>query len=197
MRQLPARTVVLVIVLCALVLPAGLLQADTGAELQKSLLAATVRAIELEIEATRMKLKAAEAGTGPKENVERFRQKIRDLEAEQAKFGSLKPAEYPAPVEAPSDPASVLESSSGSGPVLPPVIREVTVRVQGPCIEGTLLPVEGASKSGPFYHLSGITGGDYGILKPGKKHRLQLCLVYRREYFGLIGDFYVYVLSVR
>jgi len=56
---------------------------------------------------------------------------------------------------------------------------------------------EGASKSGPFYHLSGITGGDYGILKPGKKHRLQLCLVYRREYFGLIGDFYVYVLGVR
>ena len=43
MRQLPARTVVLVMVLCALVLPAGLLQADTGAELQKNLLAATVK----------------------------------------------------------------------------------------------------------------------------------------------------------
>jgi hypothetical protein len=35
-------------------------------------------------------LRNAEEGTGPQENVERFRQKIRDLEAEQAKFGSLK-----------------------------------------------------------------------------------------------------------
>jgi hypothetical protein len=38
-------------------------------------------------------LKSAEEGTGPQENVERFRQKIRDLEAEQARFGSLKPGE--------------------------------------------------------------------------------------------------------
>jgi hypothetical protein len=178
------------------VLPKEGAPADSGADLQKSLLAATVGAIKLEIEATRQRLKAAE-GTAPKQNVERFRQKIRSLEAEQARFGSLKPAEYPAPLKAPSDPASVLESSSGFGPVLPPVIREVTVRVEGPCAEGALLPVEGASKSGPFYHLAGIAGGDYAILKPGKEYRMELCLVYRREYFGLIGDFYAYVLSVR
>ena len=44
---------------------------------------------------------------------------------------------------------------------------------------------------------AGIAGGDYGLLKAGKKLRLELCLVYRREYYGFIGDFYVYVLSVR
>jgi len=188
---------VLVLVLCALVLPAAMLQADGGADLQKSLLAATLKAVELEIVATRQKLNAAEQGTGPKDNVERFRQKIRDLEAEQARFGRMKPEEYPAPVKKPSDPASILEPSGSFGPVLPPLIREAVVKVDGRCAEGSLLPVEGASKSGPFYHLAGIAGGDYGILKPGKKYRLQLGLVYRREYFGLIGNFYVYVLSVR
>jgi hypothetical protein len=39
-----------ILVLCALVLPAALLRADAGTELRKALLAATVRAIELEIE---------------------------------------------------------------------------------------------------------------------------------------------------
>ena len=167
MRQVPAWTPAVVLVLCALVLPAVLLRADGGAELQKNLLAATLRAIELESEAANQKLKAAEEGTGSKENVERFRQKIRDLEAERVRFGSLKPEEYPAPVKKPSDPASVLETSGSFGPVLPPLLREVTVKLDGPCAEGSLL------------------------------HRLRLCLVYRREYFGLIGDYYVYVLSVR
>jgi hypothetical protein len=110
------------LILGALVLPAALLRADAGTDVRKVLLAATVRAIELEIEAAKRKLKAAEAGTGPRQNVERFRQKVRGLEAEQARFGRL---------------------------------------------------------------------------KPGKKYRLQLGLVYRREYFGLIGDYYVYVMSVR
>jgi hypothetical protein len=77
------------------------------------------------------------------------------------------------------------------------LVREVTVRLDGPLAEGALLPVEGTSKSGPFYHLAGIASGDYRLLKPAKKLDLQLCLVYRREYFGLIGDFYVYVLSAR
>ncbi|MBN1836452.1 MAG: hypothetical protein JW820_11420, partial [Spirochaetales bacterium] len=67
----------------------------------------------------------------------------------------------------------------------------------GPYADGSLLAVRGASRSGPFYHLAGIAGGDYGILEGGRKRRLELCLVYRREYFGLMGDYYVYVLGVR
>lgn len=122
MRQLPARMPAVLLILGALVLPAALLRADAGTDVRKVFLAVTVRAIGLEIEAAKRKLKAADAGTGPRQNVERFRQKVRDLEAEQARFG---------------------------------------------------------------------------ILKPGEKHRLELCLVYRREYFGLIGDYYVYVMSVR
>ena len=161
------------------------------------LLAATSRAIELELTAARQKLKTAEEGAGPQENAERFRRKIRDLEADRTRFGGLKSDDYPAPVVKPFAPASILESSDGSGPILPPEIREAVVQLDGPCAEGDLLPVEGTSKSGPFYHLAGIAGGDYGVLQPGRKLHLQLCLVYRREYFGLIGDYFVYVLSVR
>ena len=35
------------------------------------------------------------------------------------------------------------------------------------------------------------------MLKPGKSYRVRLYLVYRREYFGFIGDYYVYVSAVR
>ena len=45
--------------------------------------------------------------------------------------------------------------------------------------------------------LAGIAGGDYGVLKSGRRYRLELCLVYRREYFGFIGNYYVYIMSVR
>jgi len=145
-----------------------------------SLLAATVRAGELELEAARRKQKSTA-----------------ELEAEQARLGALSPEEYPSPVRQSPDPGDVLEASGGHGPVLPPVIREVAVKLDGPVAEGDLLAVEGGSRSGPFYHLAGIAGGDYGLLKAGRKLRLELCLVYRREYFGFIGDFYVYVLSVR
>jgi hypothetical protein len=146
-----------------------------------SLLAATLRAGQLELEAARRKQKSTE-----------------NLEAEQAQLGALSPEEYPAPVMQSPEPGSVLEAAAGGfGPVLPPVIREVTVNLVGPVAEGDLLEVEGGSRSGPFYHLAGIAGGDYGLLKADKKLRLELCLVYRREYFGFIGDFYVYVLSVR
>lgn len=170
---------------------------SVGNPVLSDLLAVTVRAIELETEATRQKLKTAEEGAGPKENAERFRQKLRELEAEQSRFAGMKPEEYPAPVETPFDPASVLEESGGFGPILPPLIREVAVRLDSQAAEGALLPVEDTSKSGPFYHLAGIAGGDYRLLKPGKTYRLQLCLVYRREYFGLIGDYYAYVLGAQ
>jgi hypothetical protein len=185
------------VVVCSLFICAGFLHADDRLELKKGLLKATVRAIELELEATRDRLEAAEGGTGPSENVERFTRKLRSLEAEQARFAGMKPDEYPEPVKQPSGSYSVLEQSEGFGPVLPPVTREVVVNVDRPLGDGVLLSVEGASKSGPFYHLAGIAGGSYAILKEGTRYRLTLCLVYRREYFGLIGDFYAHVVSVR
>ncbi len=185
------------LVLCVLFAAAATARADDRVDLAKALLAATVRAIDLEVEGYRTRLRAAETGTGPRDNVERFKQRIAALEAEREKLGRMKPEEYPEPVRQQADPASVLELTAGFGPVLPPVLRDVTVTVDQPCADGTLLSVAGTSRSGPFYHLAGIKGGDYAALKRGKQYRLTLCLVYRREYFGLIGDYYVYVAEAK
>ena len=37
----------------------------------------------------------------------------------------------------------------------------------------------------------------YAILKPGRRYRITMYLVYRREYFGFTGDYYVYVAGWR
>ncbi len=185
------------LMLCSLLVCVATLQADDGIEVRKALLKATARAIELEIESYEGRLKAAEAGTGPRDNVERFRRRLGELEAERAAYARLKPEDYPEPVRQDAGSAPILELSEGSGPVRPPIYREVRITVDETCRDGTLLSVDGASKSGPFYHLAGIAGGDYRVLERGKRYRVTLCLVYRREYFGLIGDYYVYAAEAR
>ncbi len=182
---------------CALLMPSARAQADDRIELARALIAATVKAVDLELEGYRARLRTAETGTGPRENVERFRQRIAGLEAERAKFDGMKPEEYPEPVRPQAEGAAILEQTEGFGPVLPPALREVTVAIDQPIADGALLSVAGASRSGPFYHIAGIKGGDYAALKRGKSYRLTLCLVYRREYFGLIGDYYVYVADAK
>jgi hypothetical protein len=182
---------------CALLAPAASARADDRTELAKALLAATVRAVDLEVEGYRARLRAAESGTGQQDNAERFRQRIAALEAERAKLGRMKPEEYPEPLRPQADGGSILEPDGGFGVVLPPVLREVTATIDQPAADGALLSVNGTSRSGPFYHLAGIKGGDYGVLKRAKQYRLTLCLVYRREYFGFIGDYYVFVADVK
>ncbi len=185
------------VTLWLLVFSTAFLPADERIELKKALMQATIRAIELETGGYKGKLETAEAGTGPKENVEKFRKRLEDLAAERERFSRLKPEQYPEPGNPEPGAGSIIDQSARFGPVLPPTPREVSVAMDAPCSEGSLLTVQGASRAGPFYHLAGITGGDYGILKPGRSYRLTVFRVYKREYFGLIDDSYVYVAAVR
>ena len=173
------------LLLCAPALFAGGKQEDDRA----GLLAATVTAIDLEIASTKAKLDTAQAGTGPAENVEKLTRQLADLQAERAKFEAMTPQEYPEPVA-----EAALEAPIG--PMLPPVLAEAVITVGEKLSDGSLLDVQGASRSGPFYHLAGIKGGDYGVLKQGRTYKVRLALVYRREYFAFIGDYYAYILSV-
>jgi hypothetical protein len=66
-------------------------------DLRVPLLQATTRAIGMEIEGCRARLKTAEAGTGPKENVERLKSRLNDLQGERARYASMQPQSYPAP----------------------------------------------------------------------------------------------------
>jgi hypothetical protein len=170
---------------------------ESPADLRESLRQSTVTAIQLEIDAYTEKLQAAEARTGPEENTAKFRQKIEALETERARFEGMTESEYPDPVASAPDTASVFDEATAWGPMVPAELREAVVDVTGPYDVGRQLEVEGTSRSGPFFHLAGIRGGDAAILKLGKRHRIAMYLVYRREYFGFIGDYYVYVAPVR
>ena len=58
--------------------------------------------------------------------------------------------------------------------------------------EDSVLYVEGMSKSGPWYHLAGIAGKDYGILQPKSTYHMAIYPVYPRSYWGM-DSAYVYV----
>ncbi len=149
------------------------------------LLAAAVNAVDLEISSTRSKMEAAEGDARAA-----FQQKIKGLEAERDRLHAMKPGDYPEPAAMPAGGVPV-------GVILPPARAEAVITVSAPLSDGSLLDVQGASRSGPFYHLAGIRGGDYGILKPGRTYTVTLALVYRREYFGFIGDYYAFVMGVK
>lgn len=170
---------------------------ESPVDLRESLRQSTIVAIQLEIDAYTEKLRAAEAGTGPAENREKFRAKIVALEAERERFERITATEYPDPVASAPDASSVFDEATAWGPMVPAELREAVVEVTGPYEIGSLLEAEGTSRSGPFFHLAGILGGDAAVLKPGRRYRITMYLVYRREYFGFIGDYYVYVGRVR
>ena len=67
--------------------------------------------------------------------------------------------------------------------------------VEGNPVENSILYVDGMSRSGPWFHLTGITGDDYGILKPETKYQAPFYKVYPRNYFQL-ASCYVYVSSL-
>jgi hypothetical protein len=161
-------------------------------DLRAALLEATRRAIAMEIDGCRSRLATAEAGTGPKENAQRFRAQLADLEKQETTYDRMRPDEYPAPAAAPA-PAPALDRNAASGPVLPAVPVIETGVVDGAARDGAQVLAESASRSGPFYHLAGIAGGDYGALRQGVRYRFTLYLVYKRDYVAFIPDHYVFV----
>ncbi len=50
------------------------------------------------------------------------------------------------------------------------------------CTLGMVLPYEGLSRSGPFYLVTGILGGDCSVLKPKHRYRLTLLPVMPQTY---------------
>jgi len=41
------------------------------------------------------------------------------------------------------------------------------------------------SKSGPWYHLAGILGGDYAVLQPKVRGKVAFYAVYSRSYWNM------------
>lgn len=68
--------------------------------------------------------------------------------------------------------------------------------VEGKAIDNGILYVPMMSRSGPWYHMSGIVGGDYELMKPGVKYRVTYYKVYPRMYWHMPSS-YVCVAEVR
>lgn len=132
--------------------------------------------------------------------IARYRQRedqarIAELTEQLKKFQSMPDSEFPLP---PEEPGPVEKPGlAPAGPILPPQVVEATVVVTGPLKPGAILEVAGMTKSGPFYHLAGSRGDLLNRLKPGRKYPVVLCLIYKREYFGLIPDYYVYLAGIK
>jgi hypothetical protein len=62
-----------------------------------------------------------------------------------------------------------------------PEKKTVTVLVNGPYKEGSILELEDMTKSGPFYHLAGIRGDDYNAFITGLKYTMTVYFVYKRD----------------
>lgn len=154
---------------------------DDYVMLKKGLIDATVRAIRLEIN-------RYEAS-----NHSNKQEKIDYLKEELARFEGMKPQDYV--LEAPEGQKgdeNPLDDFGKFGPLMPPEEREGEIIVTDELEYGSILTVTGMTRSGPFYHVAGVMNDDFKVLTPGK-HKVKLYLVYKREYFGGIPDYYVFI----
>jgi hypothetical protein len=180
------------IILTIFLNPACVTVDNNDISLKKALISATVKAIEIEIKGYEGRFTTAESGVGPEGNVEKFKKTISDLKIDLEKFKTMKAAAYPDARESVEHKID-LDMLNKIGPVLPPMKKALTITVKQAYITGSLLDLDGMLRSGPFYHISGIKGDDFSVLTAGKHYQLDIYLVYKREYFGLIPNYYVYV----
>jgi len=134
-----------------------------------------------------------------KSEIDRYRQrgdqkKVEELSRELEKFRSLPETENPLPSE---ETGAEVSLSPAPGPILPPQVRGAEVIVREPLKIGSVLEVAGMTRSGPFYHLAGYRNDILQKLQPGKIHKVYLYLIYKREYFGFISNYYVYLAGLK
>jgi hypothetical protein len=68
--------------------------------------------------------------------------------------------------------------------------------VSQPFNYGSILDLDNISRSGSFYHIAGISGDDFSVLKSSKKYILAIYLIRPRDYIlSFASNFNVYVES--
>ncbi|MCD6568852.1 hypothetical protein J7K70_01750 [bacterium] len=140
---------------------------------KKALVNAAIRGIELDIKRIQKWLEAPEEelteGALRRKDLE-FR--LSQLESELKKYKNMRLQDYK-----------------------PPEKRDVVGWVNDACVENTLLHTENMSRSGPFYHIVGIKGGNWSDIKPKVKYKMSIYLVYPRFY--PFPDHYIYISSYK
>jgi len=138
-------------------------------DLKEACVNATIRGIELNIEGCKKWLEIPEEelteGAEPREKIE-FR--LNQLQMDLEKYKNIQLQDYKLPEK-----------------------KEVIGWVNQPCTENTILQIENITRSGPFYHVVGIKGGNYTVIKPKTKYRMTIYLVCLRYY--PFTSYYIYI----
>lgn len=142
---------------------------DKITDLKRGCIQATTKAIELEIVRHQKWLETPQEqwGSTPKEEIVALLEK---LQADLEKYKNIQVQDYALPQKV-------------------EVIAEVDKLK-----EDDILRIEGLTRSGPFYHIVGIVGDDYTVVKPGK-YQMTLYLVYPRHY--PFPSYYVYIAAYK
>lgn len=137
--------------------------------LKEACVKAAIRGIELDMERLQKWLEIPKGklteGAAPRK---RIKSRLNQLKVELEKYKSIRLQDYELPDK-----------------------REVIGWINQPCTENTILQIEGMSRSGPFYHIVGIKGGNYSVIKPQIKYRMAIYLVYPRYY--PFPSYYIYL----
>ena len=144
-------------------------QSASGELLKKACMEAAIRGIKTEITRYQDWIDLRKQNPVDSQDLPGFEEGMKALKADLKKYQSLDPKDYQLPVEV-----------------------KMTAWVEGRPEANAILYVEGMSRSGPWNHLAGIKGNDYGVLKPDIKYMMTFYKVYPRSYFHMESS-YIYV----
>jgi hypothetical protein len=151
-------------------------------EIRRDIKNATIYAIQQEIESYKKR--------GKKE-------KVKKLENELKEIKQIKDEDFQIPEDTQEDKTKPEDLFTLSfGPIYPCKVIQAEIIADKIISTGDILNVKGMTRSGPFYHIAGIRKDVLEKMKGGKTYKANLCLVYKREYFGFIPNYYVYFADV-
>jgi hypothetical protein len=139
---------------------------------KKACLAATRTAITLEIRRYAGWIDLRKSGQVAAGDLPALEATLARLKEDLQKYQAMKPEDY----------------------ALPPP-REMTAWVQSQAADNAILYIDRMSRSGPWYHLAGSVGGNYGPLQPNVRKKVAFYSVYPRHY-GSMESAYVCIASV-
>jgi hypothetical protein len=151
-------------------------------EIKQEIKNATIYAIQQEIERYKNR--------GEKE-------KVKKLENELKEIKQIKDEDFQIPGDSQEDkpnPEDLFTLSFGL--IYPCKVIQTEIIADKIISIGDILKVKGMTRSGPFYHVAGIKKDLLEKIRPGKTYKANLCLVYKREYFGFIPNYYVYLADI-
>jgi hypothetical protein len=136
------------------------------------------------------------------QEIERYKkrgekEKVKKLENELKEIKQIKDEDFQIPEDTQEDKPKPEDLFTLSfGPIYPCKAIQTEIIADKIISIGDILKVKGMTRSGPFYHVAGIRKDVLEKMKVGKTYKASLCLVYKREYFGFIPDYYVYLADV-